>query len=663
MRICLVSRELYPYVGGGIAPIVTAAAAQLAEVADEVVVVTSSAHRERHEELTAAADPGLLPANVELLFAEEPEPDAYGATYTHMHAYSANVHTTLRERYADVGGPDILEFADYLGEGFVTIQAKHTAAPWLRDTTVCVRLHTTSELCAVLDGRLADDFGTRALLEMERYALKHADRLLWSGGDVYETYRRYYGDDNVAPGVRIRDAFLQAHDPVAAADERTPLAGTNRHVRLLFVGRMERRKGIQNLFRAIDRLGRRGDLSLTVLGGDTPTGPTATSLESNLRLAGEGDVRITFAEQVPRAEVPSLIRHHDVVVIPSLWECWPNVGREALMLGRPLLTTPVGGLVDMAVPGRSGWVAKGSTTNDLVEAIADLLSRREEIDELIASGRPHEVFEELTDRQALIDGYRGLVGLGARRPGPARRTPGDRRVSVVVPYFRLDAHIAETLASIEDQTHPSIETIVVNDGSLRDEDAFLYDLAEQGRITLLTQPNSGLGPARNLGVELATGAYVLPLDADDTIDPTFVSRCLDALDRDPDMAYATTWVQYMDEDGTPFGGHLEGYLPYGNWSSLIHDANVGGTCSSVFRREVFDHGHRYAPELVSYEDWLLYWQMHDAGHHGAVIPERLFHYRVRRRSMMRRDGASLTAVIHEELRALASESRVRWTRS
>ena len=67
VRIALVSRELYPYVGGGIAPIVTAAARHLAEVA-EVTVVTSAQHRETHERLSAAGDPRLLPESVELLW-------------------------------------------------------------------------------------------------------------------------------------------------------------------------------------------------------------------------------------------------------------------------------------------------------------------------------------------------------------------------------------------------------------------------------------------------------------------------------------------------------------------------------------------------------------------------------------------------------------------
>ena len=76
---------------------------------------------------------------------------------------------------------------------------------------------------------------------------------------------------------------------------------------------------------------------------------------------------------------------------------------------------------------------------------------------------------------------------------------------------------------------------------------------------------------------------MLPLDADDTIAPEFVARCVRALRARPELAYVTTWVQYMDQDGEPFGDDLGGYVPFGNWAELMRRNNVGGTCSSLFR--------------------------------------------------------------------------------
>jgi glycosyltransferase involved in cell wall biosynthesis len=653
VRIALVSRELYPYVGGGIAPIVAQTARTLARVA-EVIVFTSADHREYHERLAAVGDERLLPAAVRVVFVDEPASDDIGAAYTYMHAYSARVHFALRETYGD-RGPDLIEFPDYLGEGFVTIQDRHTDAPWLRNTLVCVRLHTSSEITSILDGRVSDEFGARAMFELERYSLRHADRVLWSGGDVLGTYQRLYGEDALAPACKIPDALLE--EPSGAAGRREPLTD-DRPLRLLYLGRMERRKGVQNLVNALQRLDRR-DWCLTLLGADTDTGPLGTSLRTVLEVGIGKNDRFKFADPIPRAQVGAVIEDHDVVVVPSLWECWPNVVREALSHNRPVLATPVGGLTEMVQPGRSGWLTRDTSTDGILEAIRDLLTRRSEVEALIDDGKPKEVVTELANSERLLREYQELVAEG--RPPRPRRRPRSRLVTVVVPYFRLEDYVGETLASIEAQTHRDLEIIIVNDGSLREEDAVVFDLASELPLRHITQPNSGLGAARNLGISQALGEYVLPLDADDVISPTFVARCLDALDADADLAYVTTWAQFMDANGDPFGDELAGYLPIGNWSTLIDTANVGGTCSSVFRRRVFDRGFRYSPELTSYEDWLLYWELHLAGLHGAIIPERLFQYRVRERSMMREVGAPRTGTLVEEIRAHIRERSMQWT--
>lgn len=651
MRVALVAREVYPFAGGGIAPIVAAAARHLSQIA-EVTIVTSADHRERHAELDAAGD-DRLPPGVRWIFVEEPTPDDAAPFFSHMHAYSANADRALRTAFPD-RGPDLIEFCDYLAEGFVTVQARHTRDPWLEDTLVCVRLHTTTEIVSVLDGHQPDDFATQAMFEAERYCLQRCDRLLYSGGDVLGTYERFYGADRLAAAVKIPDAFHLEDDESDAAGA---MPSEDEPLRMLYLGRYERRKGVQNLIRAITALPR-ADVELTLLGGDTNTAALGGSLLGQLRLMADDDPRIHFHEGVPRHEVPQWIRNAHVVVVPSLWECWPNTAREALMHNRPLLGTPVGGLVDMVEPGRSGWLARDAGPEALAELIADLAAFPAQVADLIRAGGPRARWRELTDPESLRRAYAGLVAASPSRP-PRRRRARPPLVSVVVPYFQLEEHVEETLRSALAQTHPAVEVVLVNDGSLREQDAFVYDLAAGLGVRVVTQANSGLGPARNFGIRASLGEYVLPLDADDVIDPAFVERCVDALERDPDLAYVTTWVRYMGEDGTPYPQEVN-YPPFGNWSSLIDRNNVAGTCSAVMRRSIFDAGHAYSPDLTSYEDWFLYREMHHAGLWGAVIPEALFHYRVRATSMMREIGDPLVTRLYDEMRAHVRERGMAW---
>ncbi len=659
MRIAFVARELYPYVGGGIAPIVAAQARLLSQVA-QVTLFTTAEHLEQHERLVIAGDPRLPPPGVEIRFVEEPDGEHLGAFLSYMHAWSARVHAALRTEYGNQG-PDLIEFCDYQGDGAVTVQAAHTGASWLRETCVAVRLHTTSEICAVLNGHLPDDLSSVATHELERYCLRHADRVLWSGGDILGAYERFYGPGSIARGSRIPDGFFSYGDP--EEHEIGELPGDT--LRLLYMGRMERRKGVQNLVRAMTSLGRE-DVELTLLGADTMTGSMQTSLRTQLQLMAAGDARIHFVGALPRAEVPRLVQRHDVVVVPSIWECWPNTGREALMLNRPVLCTPVGGLCEMAQPGRSGWLTRDSSANEIARGLEMVTDGRDEVADLITREGPREVFRELTDPARLIERYTDLIEEHSRERSVRRaRVSSDAPllVSVIVPYFKLEAHVEETLDSIAAQTYQRIETLIVNDGSLREADELLWRLAQRPGVTLVTQANAGLGAARNFGVTQALGAYVLPLDADDTIEPEFVERCVTALERAPDLAYVTSWVQYMDEDGVLFGGEAGGYVPLGNSSRLVHRNNVAGTCSAVFRREVFDAGFLYSPDMTSYEDWLHYRELHDAGWHGAVIPERLFLYRVRTASMTRKVADGAVAQLFDEMRGQLRASQVQWTRS
>jgi glycogen(starch) synthase len=652
VRLALVAREFYPFTGGGIAPDVAAAAVQLAGLG-EVTVFTSGSHHKEYRRLVAENDPRLPTKGVRLVFVDEPDSDGWGAFFSHMHAWSARVDQALRESYPH-HGPDLIEFCDYLGEGVVTTQARHSEDPWLDRTRVCVRLHTTSYITSLLDGHLPDDFATRAVFEAERYVLRHVDTVLWSGGDVLGTYERVYGEHAIAPAVRIPNGFLGEGSP---APDRSGAPSDREPLRLLYLGRLERRKGVQNLVRAITGL-ERDDVQLTLLGGDTGTAPLGGSMRGQLELMAAGDPRIHFAEGLPRSEIRRVIAQHHVVVIPSLWECWPNVGREALMRNRPLLATPVGGLLAMVQPGHSGWLTRDRSESALREAVGELAAQPALVAELIESGGPLTVFKKLADPDALVERYRRLL-----KQRPARRSMAARPplVSIVIPYFKLEHHVEETLASARAQTHPAVEVVVVNDGSLREEDGECYELAERYGASVVTQTNSGLGAARNIGVAVSRGRYVLPLDADDTIAPEFVERCVRALECDPELAYVTSWVRYVDPDGRPVSDDDGGYTPFGNWSTLIRTNNVGGTCTAVIRRSLFERGFGYSTDLTSYEDWLLYLELHEAGHHGTVIPERLIDYRVREESMTRTVGAPRLRRIYEELRAHQLELQTLWS--
>jgi glycosyltransferase involved in cell wall biosynthesis len=655
MRIALVSRGVHPFGGGGIGVQVAGAAFALREIAD-VTVVTSSASEEPFRELERAKHEDL-PEGVRFAFVREPEPHEVGSYYSFMHLYSARVYAKLAELYGR-DGVDVVEFADFLGEGVVTVQGRRAHERFLRDATVCVRLHTSAEMCSVLNGFVDDEFETRMVFAGERHGLRYADRLLPPGSDVLDTYKRFYGDEALAEATAIRPIV----PPAATGEGRDP-PSTSDGVRVLYMGRLERRKGVEDLLRAVGGL-RRDNWSLTLLGGDTETASLGMSMREQLALAAADHPQITFVDGLPRADVPKLIQDHHVVVCPSRWECWPSVILESFEANRPVLATPTGGMREMVRQTGAGWVTGGRGDQALTEALERLLKEPGRVEELIASGSPRRAFTRLNDPDVLRSAYAGLAkwhAVHARNGGgPAARPDSAPLVSVVVPYFRLDGFIEETLQSVFDQDHERLEVILVNDGSLRPEDRLLAELASRYPIRVLTKENAGLGRARNAGIRQSRGRYVLPVDADNLIRPEFVSRCLEILEQDDSVAFVTTWSLYLDEAGQPLEDADTGFQPFGNSATAVMRDNVAGDATAVIRRRVFDLGHWYSPDLTSYEDWQFYRELHTAGLFGRVIPERLLLYRVRSGSMLREVGLPRRGRLFGEMQAQLRERQIEW---
>ncbi|HEX2392257.1 MAG TPA: glycosyltransferase [Solirubrobacterales bacterium] len=667
-RFALVSREVYPFGGSGIGEYITSCSRALTALG-EVTIFTSSLHEESYRQMKAAGDPRMPPPGVQVVFVQEPTDEEVGGYFSLLHLYSARVLEALRDHYGR-HGPDLVEFSDYLGEGAITAQARRAGDPMLRNTRVGVRLHTTGEVCAMLDGYLDTEFGGRVTYELERLALRDADAIHWPGGDTYEFYRRFYGSA-LAPPRRIRNPFGLG-EVVSVAEEPRDAATP---LRLLYLGRLERRKGVQNLLKAVTSL-EGGEPQLTLVGGDTSTAPLGTSMRAQLELIAAGDPRIAFLDAVPRSELTRLIRSHDAVVLPSLWEAWPYVGLEALRLNRPLLTTSAGAFAEMVRPGVNGWRTEKVDADQLTALIGRLLADRDAVDRLRLEGLPAKTFAEFTDTAEILGAYSALLREPARWDAPVapkrsreKTTPRwgavePKRpplVSIVIPYYRLHEHVEETVASAFAQTHPRLEVIVVNDGSFHDADWALAEVATRYPVTVLTQMNAGLGAARNFGISQSRGRYVVPLDADDTIEPSFVERGVALLESQPDVAYVTSWSRYVDERGFEYEPPGVGYQPLRNDTELVRVTNVAAAATSVIRRRLFDLGFAYSQDLTSFEDWSFYRDLGEHGHEGIVIPERLFRYRIRRESMLRAIGGPKQDRLIAEMDTHLKEGRIRWT--
>ncbi|MBK8614355.1 MAG: glycosyltransferase family 2 protein [Flavobacteriales bacterium] len=110
------------------------------------------------------------------------------------------------------------------------------------------------------------------------------------------------------------------------------------------------------------------------------------------------------------------------------------------------------------------------------------------------------------------------------------------KVSIVVTCYNLGAYVQEALDSIAAYTGPAqVEVIVVDDGSTEAATRAVISGLDRSRCTVLEQSNMGLAKARNNGIALATGSYIISLDADNRIHPAFIERSIAILDQEPEV--------------------------------------------------------------------------------------------------------------------------------
>ena len=101
------------------------------------------------------------------------------------------------------------------------------------------------------------------------------------------------------------------------------------------------------------------------------------------------------------------------------------------------------------------------------------------------------------------------------------------KVSVIVPVYKVEAYLDECVASILAQTHRDLEVILVDDGS-PDGCPAMCDVwaSRDTRVRVIHEENAGLSAARNAGLSVATGDWVLFVDSDDVVAPNLIARAL-----------------------------------------------------------------------------------------------------------------------------------------
>ena len=186
-------------------------------------------------------------------------------------------------------------------------------------------------------------------------------------------------------------------------------------------------------------------------------------------------------------------------------------------------------------------------------------------------------------------------------------------VSVIVPAYNAEKYIEACVQSILSQTYTDFELVLVNDGSKDSTSTICHRLGEQdSRIVVIDQENGGASSAKNAGLNVARGSYIEFVDADDTLDATYMEQLLRGTAEDEaDLCVGNMAFVVLDNGelvlSRPTPKLHEGmftlkeYLSY--YKEYMPYAIIGSPCNKLFRRRIIDeHNLRFDETTKNNED-------------------------------------------------------------
>lgn len=216
-------------------------------------------------------------------------------------------------------------------------------------------------------------------------------------------------------------------------------------------------------------------------------------------------------------------------------------------------------------------------------------------------------------------------------------------VSVIVPCYNEDRYVEETLQSIKNQTYKKLECIVVNDGST---DKSLQKISKfcksDSRFVFFDRKNEGVSEARNYAIRKSNGKYILPIDADDIIDPTFIEKGIRILEDHPDYR-----LVYCDV--RQFGmSHKHMKLPEYSLETEIMNNCI--PVSAIYRRCDFDKTSGYDSNMQEgLEDWDFWLSLLNPMDKVYKINQELFFYRIKKNSRNKNINFNTLCVLHKRM--------------
>lgn len=541
----------------------------------------------------------------------------------------------LAENLVKDEGIDIIEAPEYEAPLYY-FQIRRALGLGPKNHPPClIHIHSPTELIVRHDDF---DLGNPYFLtakRLEDYSISAGDALLcpskYLSKEIESHYRLKNGTVHVIP-------YPLGNSSKLVRDENTWRNGA-----IIYVGRLERRKGVKEWIQAAVQVAYKYPHAKFYFVGKNVlcSNPISSGEYLNSLIPSNLKNRFHFKGEIKQSSLPKFLDQSRIAVVPSRWDNFPYTCIEAMASGLPVIATREGGMAEMIEDSRTGWLVNKSQSDSLIEALERALETTG--DNLAEMGdNAYSSINNMCDNQKILDKHLSFrnkiinqeskksLHLPTSLPWSKKnnfsdsiRNPATQNnpngIVIVVTCIHKSKAITECLLTIKCQTRRPEALFILDLSS--DENQYLenFDIHQQEGWKLIHKNNSSPVSAKNSIIDSILRSELDPLgivflDSEDRIEPNFIELCESVLQSCPRVGLVSSWA--LDRyDNDKIWIKPSPCFPY-QW--MMNDAGA----YSVIRFEALIEVGQFRTIMSNgYEYWDLFNAIMASGWVSVTIPE------------------------------------------
>lgn len=549
----------------------------------------------------------------------------------HEASLSLSLSNILPQFLEESKAPDVIEFQEYNGIAYYSLQRKWLESDYFEKTIFLVTAHAPSYLYFEYNQAPRYSFPEYWIGEMEKNVL--------SGADIVISPSQYLLDK-----INLQHCYSKAIlNPFELGQK---IQSDIEIGDIAFFGKLTPQKGALEMLNYFEHAWNRGEkYRLNIIGGGGHFFyPRKEDLDIFIKRKYAHRIEeglLNFEGHISPKNLPKRLSKAHIIVIPSIVDNLPYTVIEAMSQGKVVLASVDGGQKELINDGQNGFLFDHQIENSFDGKLKVILDLNNE-GLLQIGNRAKETILERCNYEKIYNLKAEFINsfkVKKRNQFPfIRPQPESQNIknytfekgllSVVIPYYNMGKYVIECLDSIAQNDFDNYEIIIVNDGSSDSESLEkLSKLNGYKNLRIIHKENTGLSDTRNVGASYATGEFIAFLDPDDSIEPSYYSKAVGILNQYKNVSFVGCWAQY-------FG--VKNYI----WPSfnpeppyLLAHNTLNSSAIVIRKNDYLNFGLNDKQFIYGMEDYDSIINLVKNGKNGVVIPECLWNYRIRQGSL------------------------------